>query len=218
VRCGGHVLGSLYVFLSRSRPPSSALVRRLNTLCAMATSARINLRADRSKDDMFRDAPFLRAFLPYALAQARRRHEPLSLLYLSVDRLAAIRELHGPEIAAAAVDRVAEMTVQALRASDVVARLDDGRLIAVLPYTDHEDAPNVAEAVRATIACKGVASRTMPLLTASIGVASFPHNALDLVSLNLAASAALTHARSLGRDRVVQSEEEAETPTLAIAR
>jgi diguanylate cyclase (GGDEF)-like protein len=218
VRCGGHVLGSLHVFLSRSRPASAALVRRLNTLCAMATSARINLRTDRSKDDMFRDAPFLRAFLPYALAQARRRHEPLTLFYVSVDRLAAIRELHGPEIAAAAVDRVAEMTVLALRTSDVVARLDDGRLIAVLPCSDHEDAPAVAEAVRAAIASKGAATRTMPLLTASIGVASFPHNALDLVSLNLAASAALTHARGLGRDRVVQSKEKAETPALAIAR
>ena len=123
---------------------------------------------------MFRDAPFLRAFLPYALAQARRRHEPLSLFYVSVDRLAAIRELHGPEIAAAAVERVAETMVQALRASDVVARLDDGRLIAVLPYADHEDAPAVAEAVRAAIASSGVASRTMPVLTASIGVASYP--------------------------------------------
>jgi diguanylate cyclase (GGDEF)-like protein len=197
-------------------------VRRLTTLCAMAAAARINLRADRlpdpSKDDMFRDAPFLRAFLPYALAQARRRHEPLSLFYASVDRLAAIRELHGPEIAAAAVDRVAETMVLALRASDVVARLDDGRLIAVLPCSDHKDAPAIAEAVRAAIASRGAASRTMPVLTASIGVASYPHNALDLVSLNLAASAALTHARSLGRNRVAQSKEKAETPTLAIAR
>ena len=161
---------------------------------------------------------FLRAFLPYALAQARRRHEPLSLFYVSVDRLAAIRELHGPEIAAAAVERVAETVVRSLRASDVVARLDDGRVIAVLPYADHEDVPAVAEAVRAAIASSGVASRTMPVLTASIGVASYPHNALDLVSLNLAASAALTHARGLGRDRVVQSKEKADTPTLAIAQ
>ena len=57
-------LGALHLFPSRSRPPSAALVRRLTTLCAMAASARINLRADRladpSKDDMFRDAPFLR--------------------------------------------------------------------------------------------------------------------------------------------------------------
>ncbi len=219
---GDRLLGALDVVPSPGRPLSAALVRRLTTLCAMAASARINLRADRlvdpAKDDMFRDAPFLRAFLPYALAQARRRHEPLSLFYVSVDRLAAIRELHGPEIAAAAVDRVAETMVQALRASDVVARLDDGRLIAVLPCAGHEDIPAVAEAVRASIASSGVASRTMPVLTASIGVASYPHNALDLVSLNLAASAALTHARGLGRDRVVQSKEKADTTTLAIAQ
>lgn len=226
LRSGDPLLGALHLFPSRGRPLSAALVRRLTTLCAMAASAKINLRADRladgkadpAKDDTFRDALFLRAFLPYALAQARRRHEPLSLFYVSVDRLAAIRELHGPEIAAAAVERVAETMVHALRASDVVARLDDGRMIAVLPYADHEDVPAVAEAVRTAIASSGVASRTMPVLTASIGVASYPHNALDLVSLNLAASAALTHARGLGRDRVVQAMEKADTPTLAIAQ
>lgn len=226
VRSGDHLVGVLHLVPSRRRPLSAAKLRRLATLCAMAASAKINLRtdlladprADRARDDTFRDAPFLRAFLPYALAQARRRHEPLSLFYVAVDRLAAIRELHGPEIAEAAVERVAETMVRALRASDVVARLDDGRVIAVLPYADHEDVPAVAEAVRAAIASSGVASRTMPLLTATIGVASYPYNALDLVSLNLAASAALTHARGLGRDRVVQTKEKADTPTLAIAQ
>jgi len=219
---GDRLLGALHLVPSRSRPLSAALVRRLTTLCAMAASARINLRADRlvdpAKEDMFRNAPFLRAFLPYALAQARRRHEPLSLFYVSVDRLAAIRDLHGPEIAAAAVDRVAETMVQSLRASDVVARLDDGRLIAVLPYAGQENVLAVAEAVRTSIASGGVASKTMPVLTATIGVASYPHNALDLVSLNLAAAAALAHARGLGRDRVFQSKELADTPTLAIAQ
>ena len=219
---GDRLLGALHVVPARNRPLSAPLVRRLTTLCAMAASARINLRADRlvdpAKEDMFRDAPFLRVFLPYALAQARRRHEPLSLFYVSVDRMAAIRDLHGPEIAAAAVERVAETIVQSLRASDVVARLDDGRLVAVLPYAGHEDALAIAESVRTSIASGGVASRTMPVLTASIGVASYPHNALDLVSLNLAASAALTHARGLGHDRVVQSMEKADPPALAIAQ
>ena len=56
------------------------------------------------------------------------------------------------------------------------------------------------------------------MLTASIGVASYPHNALDLVSLNLAASAALADARGLGRNRVVQATEQADDPKLAIAR
>jgi diguanylate cyclase (GGDEF)-like protein len=127
-------------------------------------------------------------------------------------------ELHGPEIADAAVERVAETMVRTLRASDVVARLDDGRVIAVLPHADHEDVLGRRRAVRAAIAGSGVASRTMPILTASIGVASYPYNALDLVSLNLAASAALTHARGLGRDRVVQAKEQADAPSLAIAQ
>ncbi len=48
------------------------------------------------RSDALRDEAFLIAFLPYAVAQARRHSEPVSLLFVATDRLAAIRELHGP--------------------------------------------------------------------------------------------------------------------------
>src|SRR5215218_7847476 len=78
------------------------------------------------------DEAALNVILPYALAQAERHREPVSLLCVGVDRLEAIRRLHGAGLAEAAVGRVAETIGRMLRASDVVARLDD-RVLVLLP-------------------------------------------------------------------------------------
>jgi hypothetical protein len=59
---------------------------------------------------------FLTTFLPYALAQAKRHREPLSLLCVSIDRFAAIETLLGRELAEAAMHRVADTIIKMLRA------------------------------------------------------------------------------------------------------
>src|SRR5579871_2876839 len=65
-----------------------------------------------------RDATFLNAVLPYALAQARRHGEPLTVLCLEVDRLASLARSRGVAAAREVVARVAEAAARALRASD----------------------------------------------------------------------------------------------------
>jgi len=146
----------------------------------------------------------LGAFLGFAQAQARRRVEPLSLLDVAVDRLSALRELLGDELAESAIDRAARAIKATVRASDVVVRLEDGRLVVILPNASAENAARVAEAVRIAIARAGAASATMPTLTASVGVASYPDHAHDVAALRAAASAALTRARAMGYDRVAR--------------
>ena len=90
---------------------------------------------------------FLATFLPYAIAQAGRRGEPLSLLYIGADRLAAIRELLGEAAAGEAVRTIGRAITRTLRSSDLVARLDDGRLAVVLPGAAAGDARMLAETI-----------------------------------------------------------------------
>jgi diguanylate cyclase (GGDEF)-like protein len=122
-----------------------------------------------------------------------------------VDRLAAIQGLHGPAIAGEALRKVGRTVARSLRSSDLIARLDDGRLAAVLPGTSAAHARSVAELIRSTVASTCAATPSMPLLTVSIGVASFPEHAGDLVTLRAAAAASLADARSRGRDRVASA-------------
>ncbi|HMB06798.1 MAG TPA: GGDEF domain-containing protein [Isosphaeraceae bacterium] len=158
------------------------------------------------RSDAPRDEAFLIAFLPYAVAQAQRHREPVSLLFVAIDRLAAIRELHGPGLAETAVRHVVETVVKTLRASDLVARLDDGRIVVVLPYAGAPDLPTVAEAVRKAIDEAGGATCSMPRLTASIGMATYPDHAHGAGSLLRAAVAALDRARRLGPNRTAAPE------------
>ncbi len=211
LRAGDATFGTLRLTSSRRRSWPDRVVRRLATLCALAAAAERGLAAQaRPEADPAsmidpevgpRGSTLLGAFLGFALAQARRRAEPVALMDVAVDRLPALNELLGGGLAAEAVARVARAIKATVRASDVVVRLEDGRLAVILPNASAEAAARVAEAVRAAIRRAGTPSETMPALTASIGVATFPDHAHDVATLRAGASSALTRAKAGGHDR-----------------
>ena len=212
LKAGEANYGTLRLTAPGPRPWSAPVVRRLETLCGLAAVAERGLgpapRAEADSDSLLdpeigpRGSTMLAAFLGFAQAQARRRVEPLALLDVAVDRLGALRELLGDELADAAIARTARAIKATVRASDVIVRLEDGRLAVILPNASAENAAKVAEAVRAAIARAGSASASMPTLTASVGLACYPDHAHDVPALRAAASAALTRARAMGYDRV----------------
>ena len=112
--------------LQGESPLSEPTIRQLNTLCTMAASALENLgrrmdshweeepantgslvstepacngmnaNSTRQPSIPLHDATFLNAVLPFALSQAQRHREPLSLLCVAIDRLSGIQDLLGP--------------------------------------------------------------------------------------------------------------------------
>ena len=128
IRCGSETHGLLLLHSpgAENRPDPTDLVhRRLTMACTLAACAfeRARLRADWACDDevtldgdprpprmrrptpcgpppdVVRDATFLNAVLPFALAQSRATGSRLALLCVQLDRLGAIRNLLGPTIA-----------------------------------------------------------------------------------------------------------------------
>jgi diguanylate cyclase (GGDEF)-like protein len=152
------------------------------------------------------DATFLAAVLPFAIGQARRHRETLTILCVSVDRLAAIADLLGRSAADLLVRNVADAVASLLRASDIVVRLDDGRIVAVLPRASCENGMLVAEKIRADVAEKNSEAALMPGVTVSIGVATFPTTASSMNELLEAADVALEQARTQGRDQTVMAQ------------
>jgi diguanylate cyclase (GGDEF)-like protein len=203
-------LGTLRLTSSSRRPWPVRLIRQLGTLCAIAATAERGLarpgrgQANPALDPTQgpHDSMILAAFLTFAQAQARRRHEPLSFMEIAVDRLDSIRELLGDELAEAAIERVSRAIKATIRASDVVAKLEGGRIAVLLPNATAENALKVAQSVRSAIDRAGAASTTMPILTASIGLATYPDHAHDVVTLRAAASSTLTRAREQGHGQI----------------
>ncbi len=160
----------------RSSQLTDETIGRLTTICTMAAcaieslgrhpawigddeqrpgdarSARLVAPASECTDprepaNSLHDATFLNAVLPFALNQARRHREPLSLLCVAIDRLSAIQELLGRAEVKSLVRHVGETVGSLIRASDIVARLDDDRVVAVLPRAPRRRASSGREAL-----------------------------------------------------------------------
>jgi diguanylate cyclase (GGDEF)-like protein len=152
---------------------------------------------------VFQDATFLNALLPYAFGQARRHGEPLSILCAEVDRLGGIRDLLGGDQADRAVRNVGDHIASMIRDSDIVARLEDDRIIVLLPKAWIQDGLRVAQDI-----CQSVEKQTnlfpdLPGLTVSIGVAEYPSCAGTIYALLDAVDIALSDAKCRGRNRAV---------------
>ena len=156
--------------------------------------------------DSLHDATFLHVILPYALSQAHRHHEPTSILYAGLDRVSAMHEMFGAEMVNRAVNHVGEIVINRLRASDVVSRMEDDRLLAMLPNATSADAHRIAMEIQALVEESCASLPDMPPLTVSIGVASFPTHSKDVDSLLVAADEAMSRAQLAGRNRVVVAE------------
>jgi diguanylate cyclase (GGDEF)-like protein len=152
-----------------------------------------------------RDATFLNAVLPFAVSQAKRHHEPLSLLCVGIDRLSAIQDLLGPGVADRLVQQTGRTVAALVRSSDIVARLDDDRIVALLCRARGVNALHVAQVICRTIVESSPTDLDLPLVTVSIGVAEFPTAARNVYALLDAADEALAEARSRGRNQAVLS-------------
>ncbi len=82
------------------------------------------------------------------VSRSRRYGNPLSVLTLSLTRLAGLRAAEGDAAADALVVGVSQLLRDQLRWADLVGRLDSGDFILVLPETDGA----AAEALRGKIA------------------------------------------------------------------
>jgi diguanylate cyclase (GGDEF)-like protein len=204
----GRIRGQLRLISSRGRGggggsehwPETTLAR-LETLCVLAAAA--ELRSARlDEDQATRDsltgahnAPYLAAFLTHAMAQARRRVEPLSLLSLALDQSPPLRDRHGSALADATLARAARAITSTLRGSDVVARLEPDRLVAALPGCDASDALRVADAARRAVGEALLTGGVAPAPAAWVGVATYPDHAREPGPLLAAAEEALARAR-----------------------
>jgi len=147
------------------------------------------------------DETFLHAVLPLFFNQAKRHAEFLSVLYVAIDRFDAIRALLGSEQADQTARGVGLAIASRIRSSDFVARLNDDRLVVVLPRADIDGALVVARKLRRIVTEEAGLLSEAPELTVSIGAASYPSCASDLAELHGAAGSALSAARESGRNR-----------------
>lgn len=137
--------------------------------------------------------------------RSRRYERPLSVGMLDIDHFKKLNDTYGHPAGDHALIEVAKLIKQTLRCHDFVARYGGEEFVMLLPETPADRALMAFERVRVAIERAEITYGGARLpLTASLGVASFPHQLLckasDFITL---ADAALYDAKRSGRNRVV---------------
>jgi diguanylate cyclase (GGDEF)-like protein len=131
---------------------------------------------------------------------------------LDLDRFHQLNERFGTSAGDSIIKAVGEAYGRLLRDGDVAARLSGDEFAFFMPDSGPEEAVKAAERIRAetealVLQFKAVSSMDAETihLSASIGVASSPHDATDAVALFEAADKALFKAKEAGRNRIARS-------------
>ncbi len=143
---------------------------------------------------------FFQATLSAELGRAQRHNHQLSLLIIDLDFLKEVNDRFGHPSGDTVIRLVADTIRTSCREFDLAARYGGEEFTVILPETPLAGAVQMADRIRERIAAKyipGIGS-----ITASIGVSSYPVNALTKEDLIRVADQALYVAKGGGRDRV----------------
>lgn len=140
------------------------------------------------------------------LRRASRYHRALSVLMLDVDSFKTFNDTYGHPQGDHLLRSIAAILCANVRNVDFVGRYGGEEFIAVLPETAKHDACNMAERIRSAVeehACVALEDGMVAYRTVSVGVASFPEDALNPAELVQRADEALYRAKRAGKNRVL---------------
>ncbi len=166
-------------------------------------------RADRhinhiAHHDSLTDLPNRRLFseqLEQRTNIARRKGQPLALLFLDLDRFKLINDTLGHDVGDLLIQAVAKRLAEEVRRGDLVARLGgDEFTIITEGVNSAEDAVQVAEKMLKVLSLPFTLSGREVFVTASIGIALYPFDGADSTSLMKNADAAMYRAKEHGRN------------------
>jgi diguanylate cyclase (GGDEF)-like protein len=203
---GGQVIGSVLVV--SNRPLDGNRRARLHESVAQATpilanQRNLSLAETRAASDALTGLPNRRSAnetLKRMAAHAGRSVSPLAAILLDLDHFKKLNDRYGHDGGDRALALVGRIINSTIRTSDFAARFGGEEFLVLLPDTDRPGAILVAEKLRSEIEnseLPGISS-----ITASLGVAVLPADAVEVEELLRKADRALYAAKESGRNRV----------------
>ena len=144
--------------------------------------------------------------LGQAIKLAHRKSLPLALLFIDLDHFKEINDSLGHANGDALLMEAARRISSCVREADTVARLGGDEFTVILPELgDSPQARRIAEQIVAKLAQSFffVNDETGYHISASIGIACYPDDAVDLAGLLKCADKAMYAAKGSGRNRLV---------------
>ena len=146
---------------------------------------------------------FFGEWLAYAIAHARREVRHVGLLFMDVDGLKTVDELHGREVADALLIEIARRFRETAREGDVLARIGANEFALAVPDVgDPREIAPLAQRLRDALTDPARPPLADTPIGASVGVAFYPDAADDPAGVMAAADAAMYAAKGAGNNRV----------------
>jgi diguanylate cyclase (GGDEF)-like protein len=151
---------------------------------------------------------YLDAYLDEELERDRRYGRSFSILFFDLDHLKDVNDRHGHLAGSRVLREVAQLIQSKLRKSDRIFRYGGDEFVVTLPETGAEGALRVAHRLRRAVrshrflAVEGL----VVTLTASFGVATFPHDGSSQEELIRTADQAMYRVKTHTRDGVAARE------------
>jgi diguanylate cyclase (GGDEF)-like protein len=141
--------------------------------------------------------------LNLALARAKREHSHAALLFVDLDNFKPVNDLRGHDVGDLVLKEVAHRMLQCVRDSDTIGRIGGDEFVILLPSIgSREDALLVAEKIRLAIAQHFDIAGLRLEISSSIGIALFPEDGEDALTIAKNADDAMYRAKQTGRNKV----------------
>jgi len=138
--------------------------------------------------------------LNYALHLAKRSNGNLAVMFLDLDNFKDINDTLGHSVGDALLIELARRIKKVSREEDTVSRLGGDEFILLLPGTDADGAAQVAQKILNVIGDSYHMDPHDLAMTASIGIAIYPFDGVDMETLSRNADAAMYRAKQEGRN------------------
>lgn len=136
-----------------------------------------------------------------AITQARRNNCQGAVMFIDLDHFKTINDSLGHDVGDLLLKDVTERLVSALRIEDTVARQGGDEFIVVLPnVANDQDAGAVAQKLLLDLVAPYRIQGNELYISASIGVAIFPDDGNDAITLLKNSDTAMYHAKESGRN------------------
>ena len=148
---------------------------------------------------------YFKVELEKAVKSAGRFGRPVSLIMADVDWFKNYNDANGHAVGDQCLKKVAEVFMKNAREVDIAARYGGEEFAVILPETSLEGALQLAERLRVKLEEEIIPFEALQpdgAVTLSLGVASYPGDAIDSQSLLEAADKALYKAKENGRNMV----------------
>ena len=144
----------------------------------------------------------LNEYLERLIADSKRENKEFAVLFLDLDHFKTVNDSLGHNIGDELLKNIASMIDEVIRSSDFVARIGGDEFVVVLhKYSSLLELTNIIERIQQQLSKQLIIQTNPVYVSSSIGIAFFPKDGDNIVSLMQHADIAMYEAKQKGRAR-----------------